>query len=164
MEIQRLVQDYYQPVYRYAFRLTGSADDSEDLVQQVFLAAHSRLDQLRDPTKAGAWLYGILRGCVGKYYRKRRPVSAVALDLDLDGLPEKFHDSPIDQQQLQTALNDLPPDFRTVLLMFYFEDLSYQEIARTLDIPIGTVMSRLARAKTHLRSRLQAADDESPQE
>jgi len=156
MEIRRIIHEFYQPVYRYAFRLTGSAADAEDLVQETFLMAYSRSDQLRDEAKAGAWLFGILRGCVGKYFRRRRPALAGNVQLDLDRLPATLPDEPLDQQQLQAALQELPEDFRRVLLMFYFEDLSYLEIAAALDLPIGTVMSRLARAKTHLRQKLKA--------
>jgi len=154
MEIRRIIHEFYQPVYRYAFRLTGSAADAEDLVQETFLMAHAHGDQLRDEAKARAWLFGILRGCVGKYFRRRRPTPAGNLELDLDRLPEAPAAEPLDQEQLQTALNELPEDFKVVLLMFYFEELSYQEIAATLELPIGTVMSRLARAKTHLRRKI----------
>lgn len=158
MEIRRIIHEFYQPVYRYAFRLTGSAADAEDLVQETFLMAYAHRDQLRDEAKAQAWLFGILRGCVGKYFRRRRPTLAGNLELDLDRLPEAPPDEPIDQQQLQAALLELTEDFRTVLLMFYFEELSYQEIATALNLPIGTVMSRLARAKTHLRRRISASE------
>lgn len=160
MEIRRLIHEFYQPVYRYAFRLTGSAADAEDLVQETFLMAHTHCAQLRDEAKAKAWLFSILRGCVGKYFARRRPTLAGNLELDLDGLPEARLDETIDLQDLQAALSELPEDFRTVVLMFYFEELSYQQIATALHLPIGTVMSRLARAKTHLRRRIGA--DTSP--
>lgn len=159
MEIRRIIHEFYQPVYRYAFRLTGSAADAEDLVQETFLMACTRGDQLRDESKVGPWLFGILRGCVGKYFRRRRPTAAGTLDLDLDGFPAVRADEPIDEQELRSALAELPDDFRTVLLMFYFEELTYQEIANALELPIGTVMSRLARAKTHLRRRIHWEDD-----
>lgn len=156
MDLRQVIHEFYEPVYRYAFRLTGSPVDAEDLVQETFLLAHARQHQLRDPDKMQAWLFGIVRGCVGKYYRRRRPVPSSSLELDLDGVPSDFPDEPLDVEELQAALGELPDDFRIVVLMFYFEELSYQQIAAELKIPMGTVMSRLARAKTYLRQRLAA--------
>ena len=66
--------------------------------------------------------------------------------------------SEVDREQLQAALNELPETFRTPVILFYFEDFSYRDIADQMDVPIGTVMSRLARAKAHLRNRLRPAE------
>jgi RNA polymerase sigma-70 factor, ECF subfamily len=77
------------------------------------------------------------------------------LGLDLDSLPSSANgDEAIDSERIQQAIGELPAEFRLVLVMFYFEDCSYREIAAELEVPIGTVMSRLARAKQHLRTRL----------
>src|SRR5262249_54787699 len=71
-------------------------------------------------------------------------------------LPEPSHEPlpPVDPEQLQQALNELPEVFRTPVILFYFEDFSYRDIAEQMDLPLGTVRSRLARAKAHLRERL----------
>jgi RNA polymerase sigma-70 factor (ECF subfamily) len=77
------------------------------------------------------------------------------LNLDIETIPDRSDNDPgIDQERLQAAIDDLAPGYRVVLLMFYYEDCSYREIAERLNLPIGTVMSRLARAKGHLRSQL----------
>jgi RNA polymerase sigma-70 factor, ECF subfamily len=153
--IERLVADHHAAVYRYAYRLTGSVHDAEDLTQQVFLVAQGRLEQLRDPANARGWLIAILRNRFLKEAQRPEAVPATTVGVDLDGFPAEIPSGEeIDRERLQEALSELPAEFRVVLLMFYFEDRSYREIAGELQLPIGTVMSRLARAKNHLRTRL----------
>jgi len=153
--MEQLVSDHHQLLYRYAFRMTGNACDAEDLTQQTYLIAQAKLDQLRAPAAARAWLCRILRTTFLKSCRKRRPGSAVDMDVDMNAVAGEWPDAnPLDQERLKLALDELPDMFRLVLLMFYFEECSYQEIAESLDVPLGTVMSRLARAKAHLRRRL----------
>jgi RNA polymerase sigma-70 factor (ECF subfamily) len=155
MDVAQLVQEYHQGVYRYAYRLTGSAADAEDLTQQVFLTAQEKLGQLRKAESAQSWLFAILRNCFLKEKQKHRPVPAGDLGFEVDHIPADLpEDEGIDPERLQAAINDLPETFRLVLAMFYFENCHYREIAERLNVPIGTVMSRLARAKAHLRSRL----------
>lgn len=155
MDVAGLVAEHYQAVYRYAFRLSGLAADAEDLTQQTFLVAQRKLPQLREDANARGWLFAILRNCFLKEQQRRRPVAAVNLQLNVDNIPvEVPKEEDIDRGQLQEALDELSEGFRLVLVMFYFEDRSYREIAEELDLPIGTVMSRLARAKAFLRSKL----------
>lgn len=161
MDVGRLVAEHHQAVYRYAFRLAGSVHDAEDLTQQVFLVAQQRLEQLRRPESARSWLFSILRNSFLKIWQRQEPVTATSIGLNLDVLPLDASESDsIGVAGLQQAIGELPPEFRVVLAMFYFEDRSYREIAEDLELPIGTVMSRLARAKGHLRSKL--IDPEPP--
>lgn len=154
-EITQLVLDYHREIYAYAYRLCGSVADAEDLSQMVFVTAQEKLGQLRAPGKARAWLYAILRSHFLKLCRKRRPATAAAMELDLDDLAKPVKSAvDFDPEQLQNALNALPENHRLVVVMFYFEECSYREIAERLDTPIGTVMSRLARAKARLRAAL----------
>ncbi|HWB11946.1 MAG TPA: sigma-70 family RNA polymerase sigma factor [Pirellulales bacterium] len=158
-EIGQLIADHHAAIYRYAFRLTGTACDAEDLTQQTFLAAHVSLSQLRHGKNARAWLFTILRNNHTRMRGKRVAVPASRLDINLDSLPEDVPDDlVIDQERLQQAINDLPDDFKLVLLLFYFEECSYRDIAERLSLPTGTVMSRLARAKARLRARLFETD------
>jgi RNA polymerase sigma-70 factor, ECF subfamily len=156
--IAQLVAEHHQAVYRYAYRLTGSAQDAEDLTQQVFLAAQRKIGQLRTIGKARAWLFAILRNCFLKDRQRQRPVLAADLSLKMDLIADSPPGTDTDRDQLQEALDALPDIFRLVVVMFYFEDSSYREIADRLELPIGTVMSRLARAKGHLRSILFASE------
>jgi len=155
LDVETLVAEHHRAVYAYAYRLSGSVPDAEDLTQQVFLTAQKRLGQLRSAAGARGWLLTILRNRFLKDNRRPWPVPATTVGLDLDALPGEADDEDfVDRDRLQGALAEIPPDFRVVLLMFYFEDCSYREIARQLGLPMGTVMSRLCRAKRHLRAKL----------
>lgn len=154
VDVAQLVREHHQAVYRYAYRLTGSVQDAEDLTQQVFLTAHRKLGQLRSIEKARSWLFAILRNCFFREQGRRRPVLAVDLSLDTDLLPMATPADAVDTDRLQQALDQLPDAFRLMVVMFYFEECSYREIAARLNVPIGTVMSRLARAKGYLRTAL----------
>ncbi len=163
--VRHLVEQYYASIYGYAYRLSGSAADAEDLTQQTFMIAHQKLHQVRDKDKVDRWLYTIARSCFLKSRRRKRPSAAVNYELDVNEIPERFHDeSPFDEEQIQGALNELGDEFRVVVTMFFYEELSYKQIAEALSIPIGTVMSRLARAKGRLRYALADRSDERPQD
>lgn len=154
--IVQLVDQHYALVYRMAYRLSGSASDAEDLTQQVFLIACSKAEQLRNPEAARAWLVTVLRHAFVRF----RTRAAGRAWLSFESLPEpsteELDQVEIDRDELQAALNDLPEEFRIPLVLFYFENLGYKEIADRIETPIGTVMSRLSRAKAYLRRRLSA--------
>jgi RNA polymerase sigma-70 factor (ECF subfamily) len=159
--IQRLVDEHLDAVYRYAYRLTGTVQDAEDLTQQVFLLAQQRLEQLREAQRARGWLFAILRNAFLKMVERTSPVTATSVGLNLETVAAASEEAPVDSRALQAAIDELPAEFRLVVVMFYFEEASYREIAEKLQLPIGTVMSRLARAKRHLRSKLWEADGEA---
>jgi RNA polymerase sigma-70 factor (ECF subfamily) len=154
-QIEQLVENYLDHLYRFAYRLSGSATDAEDLVQETFLIAHRKLHQLRDNQMALAWLMRILRRRwlrQGKRPTTVDPATLEAIAVAADSAPMSVED--VDPARLQSVLAELPEDFREPLILFYFRQLRYRDIAQILDCPIGTVMSRLARAKAYLRSRL----------
>ena len=153
--VQRLVEEHYPALYRYAYRLSGSSVEAEDLTQEAFCKAQLHLSQLRDPARAKPWLFSILRNAYLHHVRADKQSNCVSLDGigDLaEPLPEPLPD--IDPEKLQQALKELPEVFRTPIILYYFEDFGYREIAEQMDLPLGTVMSRLARAKAYLRARL----------
>lgn len=153
--VQRLIDDHLDAVYRYAYRLTGTVHDAEDLTQQVFLLAQERFEQLREVERARGWLFTILRNSFLKTVQRTQPVPATNLGLNLETVPaDNKNGQAVESAELQAAIDELPAEFRLVVAMFYFEECSYREISEKLDLPIGTVMSRLARAKGHLRSKL----------
>lgn len=158
--VTRLVDEHYELLYRFAYRLSGSGADAEDLVQQTFLTAHRKLDQLREPEKARAWLIAVVRNVYRKSLRRDRPLPFSSLDQAPEPTDHREIDRTIDSESVQAALNELPEEFRTPLILFYFEDFSYKQVAELLEVPIGTVMSRMSRAKGHLRQRLQPRLDE----
>ena len=155
VSLSELARLHYPLVYRYAFRLCGSADEAEDLTQQTFLTAHRRLDQLREQDSAKAWLCAILRNTFLTRVSSRRSPRMVPLRAVAEPADELPHDSIVDSDELQQILNELPEEFRTPLILFYFDEFTYREIAQQINVPIGTVMSRLARGKGYLRRRLE---------
>lgn len=152
-DLMMLVEEHYEALYRYAYRLTGSIADAEDLTQSAFLTVQLKLDQLRDRSRVRAWLYKILRNDFLKSIRKKELVSN-SLQSIAEPVDAISDDEPIDEELLQHSLNQLPEEYRSVVILYYFQELSYQEIADHLEIPPGTVMSRLARAKKNLRTSL----------
>ena len=165
MDIAQLVAEHHQAVYRYAYRLAGTVADAEDLTQQVFLTAQAKLGQVRNEESVRSWLFAILRHRFARNCRQRKPIPAASIELNVENIPAEVPEAEaVDQESLQRALNELPPAYRTVVTMFYYEDCSYREISEKLQVPMGTVMSRLARAKAHLRSALFEADRGRPGE
>ncbi len=155
-KVQALVEEHYAVLYRFAFRLSGCATDAEDLTQETFCQAQAKLGQLRDWGRAKPWLFSILRNAYLHRLRARKVENLVSLD-GVGELPSRppGEEPDIDPERLQGALNRLPEAFRTPIILFYFEDFSYRDIAEHMDLALGTVMSRLARAKAYLRSDLQ---------
>jgi RNA polymerase sigma-70 factor, ECF subfamily len=161
VDLAQLAVEHQATVYRAAYRLCGSAVDAEDLTQQTFLAAYRSREQLRDPTAARAWLSAILRSCFLKSLRKRRPATVADDEFDWNGVPGPAPEpTSVDPERLQLALDGLSPESRVMLVLYYFENQSYREIAAALELPLGTVMSRLSRAKEQLRRKMLALEKE----
>ena len=151
-------------LYRVALRLTGNSSDADDLVQDTLLKAYRAWDQFESGTNAKGWLLTILRHAfINEYRRRRRRPDMV----DVDALepfavfPEvqeedpqgAFFDRIVDDEVLR-SIDGLPEAFRETLVLSDVEGLNYQEIARTLDVPVGTVKSRLFRARRMLQGKL----------
>ena len=152
--VQQLVASCYDPLFRYALRLGGSVPAAEDLVQETFLVALERVSQLHEPDRALGWLKTTLRNLflAGLRRRRREGTEAEPELLAVAARDEVDRSGLLD---LPEALNRLSPEFRAVVLMFYGEGASYREIADALELPQGTVMSRLARARSALRDWLE---------
>lgn len=155
--IEGLVEAHYATLYRYAFRLAGSATEAEDLTQETYCQAQAKLGQLRDWNRARGWLFAILRNAYLHRIRGRKLEKLVPPEL-LHEVPEATEVSwpEVSSEQLQKALNELPEVYRTPIILYFFEDFSYRDIAEHMEAPLGTVMSRLARAKAFLRAKLAA--------
>ena len=150
------VEDYYQPAYRFAFSLSGNHSDACDITQQAFYLAHTRSHQLRDPAKRKQWLFTILHREFLRIRRRETAHPQTALEFCEHALPPIHvdHAATLDSKTVLLVLQTLEDNFRMPLVLFYLDQLSYKEIAAALEIPIGTVMSRLARGKQMLRQRL----------
>ena len=114
-----------------------------------------KLAQLRDAAAARGWLFTIVRNCYLHRLRSRKAAKTISLDDSPEPI-DRWDANPliIEPEKLQDALNELPEAFRTPLVLYFFEEFSYRQIADQMGIPVGTVMSRLARAKAYLRDRL----------
>src|SRR5262245_10280206 len=117
--MQRLVDEHYVMLYRYAFRLSGSAADAEDLTQEAFCKAQTKLGQLRDPDRVKPWLFSILRNEYLHRVREERQEKCVSVDA-LGDLPERSPESlpDVEPDQLQAALGELPELFRTPIILY----------------------------------------------
>ncbi len=163
LRMDQLVEEHYASLYRFAYRLSGSQADAEDLTQETFCQAQKKWAQLRDMGRVRGWLFAILRNAYLHKLRESKKQETLSL-ADWNDYPERLPDSGIevDPAALQEALSALPENFRTPLILYYFEEFSYREIAEQLEIPLGTVMSRLARGREFLRQRMVQGTDVAP--
>src|SRR5437762_12270989 len=150
------------PLYNFAHWLTGNRDEAEDLVQETYAKALKGFSSFQPGTNFSAWMYRILRNTFLTSRTGLKVASSVPLDAyaapeipSSAGTPESIFIEKSQEHLLQTAIDELPLHFREVLLLCEVEEMSYQEIADALSIPIGTVMSRLSRARKVLREVLQ---------
>jgi RNA polymerase sigma-70 factor (ECF subfamily) len=159
-DFQQLITDHYAGLYRFARSLCKREGTAEDLVQQTFLQWAKKGETLRETDKAKTWLYTtIYREWLG-IARKEKRFEQVEFEPEIHGGVDEPMETPqVDSQTLQRALDELDENFRAPLVLFYLRELSYKDIAETLGLPIGTVMSRLSRAKDALRKQLSAFAD-----
>ena len=147
---------------RYARALTGNADQADDLVQDCLERALGRLHLWRSGTNLRAWLFTIMHNLHVNNMRRRaiRPDGEPLPDWDAGGRVRPVQDDVVELRSVVGALRQLPDEQREVLLLVALEELSYREAADALGIPIGTVMSRLARGRERLR-QLGGSDDKA---
>ncbi|RMF36829.1 MAG: RNA polymerase sigma factor [Planctomycetota bacterium] len=163
VDIESLVERYHARVYRYAYWLCGCAAAAEDITQETFLRAMRGLHGLREERAAESWLLTITRHEFLRWKGKQRMVT-VGDGLETEDSTADPAAALADAEWVRTGLNRLGDEFRIVILMYYFENLSYAEIADRLGIPMGTVMSRLNRGKQHLKNALLTESRPSPQQ
>ncbi len=157
--MESLVERFYEPLYRFALSLSGSEAAAADLTQETYFLWASKGDQLRDKAKAKTWLFTTLYREFLSGQRHDSRFRHQDLDQSLDELPlvEPNLANDLDSGLVLEALHRVDEAFRVPVTLFYLQELSYLEIAETMSIPIGTVMSRLARGKEQLRELLSDA-------
>jgi RNA polymerase sigma-70 factor (ECF subfamily) len=149
------VQELIPRLRRYARALTGDRGAADDLVQDTLERAWNKLHLWRQGSDLRAWLFTIMHNVHVNQVRSRMASSTVPLDEDMAEAPVRPTQSDmLEVRDIDTALRRLPVEQREVLLLVALERMSYDEAARALGIPIGTVMSRLARARERLRGLL----------
>jgi RNA polymerase sigma-70 factor (ECF subfamily) len=154
-------------MYNFAYRLTLDEDDAKDLVQDTFLKSYRFIDSFQQGTNAKAWLFRILKNSFINDYRKKSKEPAKVDYQEVEGY---YNSDDVDEvittdlraetlqdmigDEISNALNALDVDFRTVIILCDLEGFKYDEMAKILDIPIGTVRSRLHRARNLLKEKL----------
>ena len=148
-----LVERYYEPLYRFGLSLSGAEAAAADLTQETFYLWVLKGGQLRDKSKAKTWLFTTLYREFLSGQKHDSRFRYQDLDQSADELPavEPTLANDLDAGLVMEALHRVDAAFRAPLTLFYLQELSYQEIAETMEIPIGTVMSRLSRGKEQLR-------------
>jgi RNA polymerase sigma-70 factor (ECF subfamily) len=157
-----LVQRYQRRVFNLVFRMLQNYDEASEITQETFLAAWQGLPAFRGEARFTTWLYRIAYNCSLKQLeaRKRDQVLQAALQSE-QALEDANHHSPrlaqLDSQELvQEQLSQLPPKYRAVLILRHLQDMTYEEMAEVLTVPIGTIKTHLFRARNLLKERLQA--------
>ncbi len=164
-EFADLVDAHYQALFRFGVSLTCDADQAADLVQETFCIWAAKGGQLRDRSKAKTWLFTTLyREFLGQ---RRRAERFPEQELDEKtaarvSAPTEDAERQIDAQRALDLLGSLDETYRAPVSLFYLQQHSYKQIAEILDIPIGTVMSRLSRGKEILRRQMTAAPSNVP--
>jgi RNA polymerase sigma-70 factor (ECF subfamily) len=160
---EELAMPLFDQVYNFAHWLTHNRVEAEDLVQETYAKALKGFSSFQLGTNFRAWIYRILRNTFLTSRKGLKVTMTVPLDFEEEQGPESAIDRETPEtllfarsnhELLQTAIDELPVHFREILLLCEVEEMSYQEISETLSVPIGTVMSRLSRARQTLRTRL----------
>lgn len=156
LDFERLVELYYSPLYRFAMSLTRTETDASDLVQDAFLVWAAKGHQLRDKTKVKSWLFTTLHRRFLESQRRVVRFPHLELDEAMEELPslEPNIVAQLDSQTVVQLLGKVEAPFQAAVALFYLEDYSYNEIATILEIPLGTVKSRIARGLSQLKNLL----------
>lgn len=155
-QFEVIVREHYEPLFRFAISLTRSESDAQDLVQHAFYIWATKGHQLRDFSKVKTWLFTTLHRTYLEAQRKKtrfphHNLEDVSVELPVLA-PESFRQA--DYSQVLSALTRVDEVYQGAVALFYLEDCSYKEIATILEVPIGTVRSRLARGIAQLREIL----------
>ena len=161
----QLARNHVSYLYNVAMRYAGNQYDAEDLVQETYFIAFKKFDQLRDTKKIKSWLFKILRNTYLKdqQHHAQRKVTVYDDTFDymnaLENAVEHVdvasaYERKIEADKIQNLLSELPEKYQSPILLYYISEMTYQEISETLDLPIGTVMSRLSRGKQMLKKKI----------
>ena len=156
---EKYISPHVSMLYRSAIRMCGNPNDAQDLVQETLFSALKNFHQLIDPAKSKSWMFSILRNLFLKDIQKTKKRAEIEFDSVCDKLSDRQHPEgdflrAEFRSNIQVVLDTLDERLRVVLVKFYFDGLSYKEISELLNIPIGTVMSRIARAKVYLKREI----------
>ncbi len=163
--LENLFSRYYQSVYKAAYFIAGDRSLAEDAAQETFVKAYHKLDQLRDQDKAEAWLTRIAMNSARDLLRRRKRV-AVPLEMDLPdnegpNSPERALLAAEERETVLAAVLDLRGEYQDVIYLKYYRGLTTKQISTFLDIPEGTVKTRLRKARSIIASKFAATENSS---
>ncbi len=166
---EQLISQYQRKVYNFAYRQTGNHEDASDVAQEAFIRAYSSLPEFRGDSSFATWLFRIVNNACLDELRKRKRKRVTSLDeplaledgemdrqlavADSDSSPEQALEREEIQRAVQQSINELDEEYRVVIVMRDIQGYSYNEIADTLGINLGTVKSRLNRARNALKEK-----------
>lgn len=156
LDYEQIVALHHENLYRFAFSLAGNADDAAELTQETYVRLLTKGGQLRDVARVKTWLFTTLfRVFAGwkRHANRFQHLEIVSVQDELPPVTPEIADELDGEAVMETAL-ELEEHFRAPLVLYYLQSLTYREIAQVLDIPVGTVMSRLSRGKDILRDRM----------
>ncbi len=161
-QFKKLTYPHMKLLYNVALKYTGNVFDAEDIVQETFMMAYHKFSQLKDPGKCKSWLLRILRNNFLKTCQKdnaRQQLQKSDYIAFLKSETQKkgadiLLEQAVDTRIVNDAIDQLPIKYKEILILYYMDDMLYKDIAKALDIPLGTVMSRLNRAKEALKVTL----------
>ncbi|HQS57678.1 MAG: RNA polymerase subunit sigma-24 [Gallionellales bacterium 35-53-114] len=164
--LQEQIEQIRPRLYRLAYSWSHNPELADDLVQETLIKALKNSSQLRDPALLNSWLFSILANCWRDHFRQHRDMDDIDDIEDYryahENTPEKEHSQSQIVSQVRIAVGKLPLGQRQVLTLVDLEELSYIEVASILNIPIGTVMSRLCRARQTMKSLLKELSPQQP--
>ncbi|MFP4261303.1 MAG: RNA polymerase sigma factor [Opitutales bacterium] len=162
-DFDAIVSAYYQPLYRFGYSLAKNEHEAGDLTQQTFFIYAEKGDSLRDKSKIKSWLFTTLYREFLRRKRKSERMDHFGPEMleVVGGSVEPHSRRSMDGNLAVEALREVDAVYREPLSLFYLKDLSYKEIAEILDVPIGTIMSRLSRGKAQLRDIFKRKESET---
>lgn len=165
----RLVEAYQRPVYNLTYRILGNPEEAEDAAQETFLRAYARLDQYDEGHKFSTWIFSIANHhCIDRLRKRRTKQVSIDDNPVLQNLQEETaqpEENILDQElaaELQGLLNQLESDYRTPLILRYWEDYSYEDIAAAMGLTVSAVKSRLFRARKQIADLYQSQTAPTP--
>ncbi len=161
----QLVQRYQRRIFNLVYRMLQQYEEANEITQETFLAAWQGLPAFRGDARFATWLYRIAYNCSLKQLEQRKRDKALQVALEAEQGNSAGIDTELDvhdrQALIQEHLSQLPAKYRIVLILRHLQDMTYEEIAEILTMPIGTIKTHLFRARNLLKERLQALDNES---
>jgi RNA polymerase sigma-70 factor (ECF subfamily) len=151
---ETLLAAYQDKVFRLSYSMLGDRAQAEDAAQESFLRIWKSMDRYRGDSALGTWIFSIARNVCLTAISKR----AARRSAPIEEAERSTSDAPDRQRDILRLVAELPKNYRAVVMLFYMEDRSYEEVARLLDLPVGTVKTHLHRARNQLATMIQEAD------